>query len=84
MKEMASKKAKDNFGELLDTAQREPIKITKKNRPVAVVISLEEYQRLQELEDLVWAKKAQSASKKGYLNNKDSEALLGDLLNAKD
>ena len=84
MKEMASKKAKDNFGELLDTAQKEPVQITKKDRPVAVVISLDEYHRLQEIEDSWWADKAKSASKKGYVGTKKSEALLNRLLNAED
>lgn len=43
MKKIASTKAKSNFGELLDTAQREPVTIEKKGRPVAVVVSIEEY-----------------------------------------
>ena len=54
MKTIASTQAKSNFGALLDTAQREPVMIEKKGRPVAVVVSYEEYkthERLK-LEDL--------------------------------
>jgi len=43
MKKIASTKAKSNFGELLDTAQREPVTIEKQGRAVAVVVSIEEY-----------------------------------------
>jgi len=43
MKKIASTKAKSNFGELLDTAQREPVTIEKQGRPVAVVVSIEDY-----------------------------------------
>lgn len=54
MKTIASTQAKSNFGALLDTAQREPVMIEKKGRPVAVIVSYEEYkthERLK-LEDL--------------------------------
>ena len=43
MKTMASTEAKSGFGALLDTAQREPVMIQKKGRPVAVMVSYEEY-----------------------------------------
>jgi prevent-host-death family protein len=46
---IAAREAKNHFGELLDNAQREPIIVTKKNRPVVVVISVEEYQKMIEL-----------------------------------
>ncbi len=84
MKKVASKKAKDHFGALLDTAQREPVTIEKKGRPVAVVLSLDEYQRMEATEDAYWAMKASSAAKKGFIGEKKSEKLIKDLLNAKD
>jgi prevent-host-death family protein len=54
MKTIASAQAKSNFGALLDTAQREPVMIEKKGRPVAVVVSYEEYKTYErlKLEDL--------------------------------
>ncbi len=45
MKKIASTKAKSNFGELLDTAQREPVTIEKQGRPVAVVVSIEDFKK---------------------------------------
>lgn len=49
MKKIASTKAKSNFGELLDTAQREPVTIEKQGRPVAVVVSIEDYKASERL-----------------------------------
>jgi prevent-host-death family protein len=40
--------AKNLFGKMLDTAQRESIVIEKKGRAVAVVMSMEEYHRFEE------------------------------------
>jgi len=46
MKNMSAKDAKNEFGLLLDTARAEPVTIEKHGRPVAVVVSVEEYERL--------------------------------------
>lgn len=39
MKTVSSVEAQNHFGELLDNAQREPISITRRGRPVAFVVS---------------------------------------------
>ena len=44
MKTMPAAEAKTNFGALLDTAQREPVTISKKGRPVAVMMSIQDYE----------------------------------------
>lgn len=49
MTKMSANRAKARFGELLDTARREPVTIEKHGRPVAVVLSTEEYEELQAL-----------------------------------
>ena len=46
MKSMSAKDAKNGFGLLLDTARAEPVTIEKHGRPVVVVLSTEEYERL--------------------------------------
>ena len=84
MKSMSAKDAKNGFGLLLDTAQREPVQIQKKGRPVAVVISQEEYETLEAVRDSWWGTQAKNAAASGYIGKKESENLLADLLNAKD
>ncbi|QNT68369.1 type II toxin-antitoxin system Phd/YefM family antitoxin [Defluviicoccus vanus] len=49
MRTMAALEAKNRFGELLDTAQREPVMIEKHGRAVAVMLSAEEYKELEAL-----------------------------------
>jgi prevent-host-death family protein len=39
---MTARDAKNRFGELMDRAQREPVLITKNNRPVSVMVSFED------------------------------------------
>lgn len=49
MTTIAAREAKMRFGELLDTAQREPVTIAKHGRRVAVVLSASEYDALVEM-----------------------------------
>jgi len=47
MQSIAAKEAKTHFGELMDTVQREPVSIKKYGRPVAVMMSAEEYKQFK-------------------------------------
>ena len=49
MKNIAAREAKTHFGELLDTAQREPVTIEKHGRAVAVIMSTVQFQELEDL-----------------------------------
>ncbi|MEE8544196.1 MAG: type II toxin-antitoxin system Phd/YefM family antitoxin, partial [Alphaproteobacteria bacterium] len=80
MKTFAASEAKNEFGRLLDTAQREPVTIEKKGRPVAVVLSLEEYERLEALDDAWWAARADEAAEEGFIGPEESEKLMRELL----
>jgi prevent-host-death family protein len=46
MKTLTATEAKNSFGMLLDWARQEPVLIKKQGRQVAVMLSVEEYQRL--------------------------------------
>jgi len=46
MKSLTASEAKNRFGMLLDWARQEPVLIEKQGRQVAVILSVEEYQRL--------------------------------------
>ncbi len=47
MKTFSAKEAKQHFGELMDTVQREPVSIEKHGRPVAVMLSEVEYEEMK-------------------------------------
>lgn len=46
MKSMSARDAKNRFGFLIDTARQEPVSVEKHGRPVVVVLSIEDYERL--------------------------------------
>ena len=49
MLNISANEAKNRFGELLDKARREPVTIEKHGRPVAVVLSTEDYEELKQI-----------------------------------
>jgi prevent-host-death family protein len=81
MRYVSATEAKQDFGALLDTAQREPVVIRRQRREVAVVLSIADYRKLtrlnvEELErfcDMVGAR----AVERGLTEEKLA-ALLGD------
>lgn len=48
MRAIKASEAKNKFGQLLDMAQSEPVRIQKNGRDVAVILSPEDFQRLLE------------------------------------
>jgi len=78
MKTMTAVDAKTRFGQFLDAAQREPVVVTKKNRPVGVFFSI------TDIEDTIWGEEAKAAHAEGYIGHEASSRLLSSLLHAKD
>src|SRR5215813_8865387 len=76
MTTLSATELKNRLGEFLEKAQREPVKVTKGGRDYAVILSQEEYERFEALEDEHWARKAVEAQKSGYLNHEESMAEL--------
>lgn len=84
VKTMTAREAKQSFGQLLDTAQREPVSITRNGRDVAVVLSKQDYERLEAAENAYWANQAQKAEQDGYLGADESIARLTSYMNETD
>ena len=57
MNTMTISNARRSFGALLDAVQHRPVVIRRRNRDVCVIMSIEEYERIQHLEtkDPKWA-----------------------------
>jgi len=49
MDKLSANEAKTHFGDMLLKAQRAPVQINKNGKPVAVVISVEEYESIEVL-----------------------------------
>ena len=78
MKTITAAAAKNSFGKFLDMARREPVIVTKNDRPVGVFMSMED------IEDTIWGERALKAHAEGYLSAEESSKLLDELLNAAD
>jgi prevent-host-death family protein len=64
MRTLTSADAKNNFGELIDLARAAPVGITKYDRPVVVVMAVEEFERLKALDAPVTVPAAKRKAKK--------------------
>ncbi|EER22727.1 type II toxin-antitoxin system Phd/YefM family antitoxin [Rickettsia endosymbiont of Ixodes scapularis] len=58
MKSISSKEAQNHFGELMNQAVKSPVIINKYGKPTVVLISHEEYEKFNQLEDMYWAMQA--------------------------
>ena len=47
MREITVREARNRFGQLLDAAQRSPVRVTKKGRAVTVMLSMQLYDQLR-------------------------------------
>ena len=79
MKYVTANEAKQSFGQVMETAQREPVIVRKHNRPAAVIISPQEYDRirntnLREFTD--FSKQVSDKAKKKGLTPKELKKLL--------
>jgi prevent-host-death family protein len=76
MKEAAATDVKNKFGQMLETVMSEPVAIEKNGRPVAVMMSMAEYERLMEIEDRYWGEKALKALEEGFASDAETKALI--------
>ena len=47
MREITARDAKNGFGRLLDVVQRTPVRVTRNGRPVGIVMSVRQFERLR-------------------------------------
>ncbi len=78
----AASDAKNNFGKLIDAAQRSPVSIERRGRRVAFVVSPADMEALEDAQLGARAMKIMRTSKS--LGVKASEAYLRKVFNAKD
>ena len=83
MKVFAAAEAKNAFGRMIDIVQREPVTVEKKGRAVAVIMSIEEYKRLEQIENDFWGSKALAAEQEGFIGKEKSADLMRRLLDAR-
>jgi prevent-host-death family protein len=79
MKTVSATDAKQRFAAVIDAAQREPVRIRRQNRDVAIVMSSEEYDRIRganiEELDRLCERVSKQAAERGL-----TDEILADLL----
>lgn len=76
----AASDAKNNFGKLIDAAQRQPVAIERHGRPIAFVVSSAD---MEAMEDHYLGMRAMEAMKKGkFLGVKETKKYFDSILNA--
>ncbi len=77
---MTSLVAQNQFGTLIDASQRQPVTVTRHGRPVAVVMSYEDYQAsLQTITPQVAALISEAYPLRGTAAGDAADALPGDI-----
>lgn len=84
MRTISATAFRHRFGEHLEGLAREPVTVEKGGRPVAVVLSIREWERLQALEDAWWAREAEAAVERGFLSPDETTQWLTSRLAADD
>ena len=80
MDSLSANEAKTQFGDMLLKAQRAPVQINKNGKPVAVVISMEEYENIETLKlKLLQSRATQAKADIESGNSIDGESFFNDL-----
>ena len=79
MSKVSATYAKQNFAAMLDQAQREPVRIQRHNRDVAVILSAEEYERIRNDRWTEFNRLSALASQQAKANGL-TESILADIL----
>lgn len=77
MKDMSSTEAKTHVGALLDMAQREPVTIHKKDRAVAVILSMQDFKAHEEMKLKILQQAIDEGLASG-LSDRSIDALMAD------
>lgn len=81
MREVNATDMKNQFGEFLDLARDEPLGIRKSGKLMAVIVSADEFEHLQKLEDAYWAARAEAAEMRGeWVGQDEAMRVLTDRL----
>ena len=84
MESLSANDAKTQFGDMLLKVQRSPVQINKNGKPVAVVISMDEYERIETLKlKLLQSRAVRAKADIDEDNTLDGEMFFEDLESGK-
>ncbi len=80
MKSFAASDLKTKIGAMFVAAVKAPVQITKRGTEGFVLMSEDEYRRLEAIEDAQWAARARKALESGFVGADKAERLLREAL----
>jgi antitoxin Phd len=81
MKTLTATELRHKFGEVVEGLKLEPVLVEKSGRPVAVILSYEDFQRFEDLEDAWWGEQARKAASEGLLSAKETMSWVEERMN---
>lgn len=84
VKTVSATEIKNRLGQYLARVAVEPVAVEKNGRPVAVLLSFEEYELLQRSDDYFWGQAARAAEAEGFLSVEESLKYVQDGPSAED
>ena len=76
VKTVSATEIKNRLGQYLARVAVEPVTVEKNGRPIAVLLSFEEYELLQRSDDYFWGQAARAAEAEGFLSVEESRDYL--------
>lgn len=76
MKTLTATELRHKFGEVVEGLKTEPVLVEKSGRPVAVILSYEDFERLLDIEDAWWGDQARKAAAEGFLSAEETASWL--------
>lgn len=70
---LTATEVQNRFRDALKRCRSEPFTITKKGKAVAVMMSVDEYQRLVAMDERYWGEFAQSAIEDGFVDRGETD-----------
>lgn len=80
MKSINAKEAQNHFGNLMNSAIKEPIIINKYGKPFSVLMSYEEYENFNKFEDFYWVMQAEQVKENGFISKEETDEFLNKIL----
>lgn len=79
MKTISATKVRQGFNEVMTRVKDEPVRVSKRDKNIAVILSNTRYEELKRLEDILYGKAAELAIAEGFASDKDTEDLINSI-----
>jgi prevent-host-death family protein len=80
MTQISATEVKQRFGQVMEEAKRGPVIVQTHGRDSAVILDIEEYERLRRFEDAYWVARAEEAAQEGFLGAEETARFLAEKL----